>query len=761
MMDENASLPAGGKDLRLAVGRYRVLHKLGEGGMGVVFAAHDDQLDRTVAIKMLRAGGGQEASPDRLWREARSAASVNHPNICQVYEVGEDGGEIFLAMELLEGESLAARLARGAMPPHEAAQTALELLAALAVLHRRGFVHRDVKPSNVFLTPIGAKLLDFGLARPVVPPAPAALDVTLPGTILGTPTYLAPEQVRGEPVDPRTDLFAAGSVLFEMLTGKAPFERSTLPDVLHAVLHEQPPALGGSPAIMALDRIVHRALRKDPAERYATAEAMADAIRAALQLADSGQVSRAVPMTRLIVLPFRILRPDPETDFLAFSLSDAITMSLSGAGPLIVRSTLTAAKFAGGTPDLRRLAEEADVDVALSGTLLRAGSQVRVTAQLVEVPRGTVLWSHTAQVPLGDVFVLQDDLAHRIVDALELPGLGGERQRLRPDVPASAQAYEFYLRANQLSVQANEWPVARDLYLQAVQMDPNFAPAWARLGRLYRVIGLYTGEDPDRHLTLADQALRRALDLNPDLPLAHNLYTNLEVEIGAAERAMQRLLKRAQQSGADPELFAGLVQACRYCGLLDASIAAWEEARRLDPTIRTSVAHAFLMRSDYERVLETNVEDPPILNAAALQLMGRVEEAADLLHQLRARPLPRVLRAFIDATTEVLEGRRREALGHLDEVMRVWQFRDPCGIFYLARLLAAAGDKPGALAQLKASVEGGFFSPGFLLRDPWLDSLRGDAAFRHICAHAEERHRTAAEAFRKAGGESLLGVSGG
>ncbi len=358
-------------------------------------------------------------------------------------------GDLFLAMELLQGESLASRLARGPLPLGDAVRTALGILHGIEALQRHGMVHRDLKPSNIFLTPHGVKLLDFGLATAAgsAEIAETGMRLTQPGTVVGTPQYAAPEQLEGKDVDTRTDLFALGAILYEMLAGSGPFAGKSAVEVFHAILYEPPPVLTGGPAVAALDRVVHRALAKNPIDRYQTAEAMAQDLRAALALGDTGTGATAKALTRLIVLPFRILRPDPETDFLAFSLADAVTSSLSGLQSLVVRSSAAAGRFAESTPDLKVLAREAEVDVILLGTLMRAGDQVRVTSQLVDASGATVIWSHTAQAPVGDLFSLQDDLARRLVESLSLPLTARERKMLKQDVPSSAAAYELYLRA--------------------------------------------------------------------------------------------------------------------------------------------------------------------------------------------------------------------------------------------------------------------------------------------------------------------------
>jgi TolB-like protein len=311
-------------------------------------------------------------------------------------------------------------------------------------------------------------------------------------------------------------------------------------------------------------------------------------------------------MTRLIVLPFRILRADPETDFLAFGLPDAIATCLSGLDSLIVRSSLVASRLAGQAADLKTIASEADVDVVLTGTLVRAGEQLRVSTQLVEAPGGTLVWSHTSQLSLGDIFKLQDDLATRIVESLSLPLTAREQRMLKHDVPANAKAYEFYLRANQLAGTNLSTPsLARDLYLECLQEDPHYAPAWARLGRVYRLLGKFGDADAEQNLSRAEAAFVRALEINPDLSVAHNLYSYLEIDSGRAEDAMVRLVERAHRRTTDPEIFAGLVHACRYCGLLEASLAADEQARRFDRSIITSVSHTQFHLGDYQRALDS------------------------------------------------------------------------------------------------------------------------------------------------------------
>jgi serine/threonine-protein kinase len=737
--------------------RYRIVRKLGEGGMGIVYAAHDDRLNRPVALKRIRSGMGDGHERQRLWREARAVASVSHPNICQVYEIDEDHHGLFLAMELLDGEPLSARLERGSLPPNEAVQIALSVLSALAALHQKGIVHRDLKPSNIFLSQHGVKLLDFGLARPVALESVDS-ELTRSGVVIGTPQYMAPEQIEGRGADARTDLFVFGIVLYEMVSGGRPFGGDSLFEIARAIVQDEPAALGGSPGGVALDRIIHRALRKKMDERFQTADEFAQELRAALLSTDSSAVSHVRPITRLVVLPLRMLRPDPSIDFLSYSLADAISSALSGLPSLVVRSTAAAAGVVTDPPDIAALARALDVDVVLLGTLLSSGEQVRVTAQLVQAPSGTLVRGITAQSTTGEIFQLQDTLAKSVVDSLRLSLSLGDQARINRDAPANPEAYECYLRGNQIQLDSSRWAEARDLYARCVNLDPHFAPAWASLGRCYRLLGKYG--DPahaQANLGLGDQALRRALAISPDLSLAHNVFAYFEVDAGRAREAMVRLLERVRQSESEAELFAGLVHACRYCGLLDESVAAYERARRLDPHVVTSVNLTFTLKGDWERALAADRGDPPIAKLVTLVHLGRFEEAIPLLRAAESRALHPLMEAGLQALIAACEGRWAEVIRRVHELLSSG-FSDPEAFYVWAGALAQAGDHDGALGLLERAVTNGFHPASALVRDPRFDRLRAMADFREIVRRADERQRDAFSAFRAADGPRLLGL---
>jgi len=564
-----------------------------------------------------------------------------------------------------------------------------------------------------------------------------------------------------EALGPTCDVFAVGALLFEMLAGRPAFPGDKLLEVYRAILNEQPPALTGGPEIEAIDRIVQRALAKRPADRYSSASAMAEALREVRMVLTTGNVptARVEAPRRLIVLPFRVLRPDPETDFLSFSLPDAITCSLNAIGSVVVRSSANAQRYTDVSPDLGRIATEADVDAVVYGTLLRAGDQVRVSAQLAAAPSGTLLSTRSAQAQLRDIFQLQDELTREIVQALAGQLSTGESARLQHDRPSSPRAYELYLRANQFADNNRLLAEARDLYEACLHEDPEYAPAWARLGRVYRVMAKYGMEDDTPALLQkAEAAFQRALKLNPDLSLAHNLYTYFELEeLGRSVACMVRLLERARSRRNDPELYAGLVLTCRFCGLLDASVAADHLARRLDPGARTSVQYTYWMRREWDKAMLYDEDHIRFVVHYTLPMIGREAEVLERCKKHEASQLPGLQQSIFAGLRAAMEGKREECLTECRRLRA--DFHDPEGLMYLARCVAHVGETSMALDVLEDVVARGFYCCSVLERDPWLDSVRGEARFAAVRERAEAGRRAAQEAYVQAGGLEILGVA--
>jgi serine/threonine protein kinase len=743
------------------ISHYRITEKLGVGGMGVVYKAEDIRLRRDVALKLLPDElQSNEERRRRFWREAQAAAQVSHPNICRVYDILEDGEQLVLVMELVEGDRLSERIALGSLPAQESAHLALNILSALEALHKSGIVHRDIKPDNIVISPTGAKLLDFGIAKHVLSNMAGATltsaGATMAGEFLGTPRYASPEQFRGEDVDGRSDIFSVGAVLFEMLTGQPPFAGKTFGEIAHAVLHAPPPALFGSPAIANIGRIVHVAMARSRDERYASAENMARELRAALLMEGLDTKAKVQASRRLIVLPFRLMRLNQEIEFLCQSLPEAISSSLAELEHLTVRSPLAAARYGNEAPDLQKIGKETEVDVILAGALLQVGEQLRLTTQLVEVPSGTLLWSHQSQATMKELLALHDDLVQRVVEAM-LPSLGvREKAALQQDRPASPTVYRLYLQANQAARQWENLPAAIATYEECLKLDPNYAVAWAQLGRARWLRDKY-GFGAVEGLQSAEEALQRAFQLSPNLPMAHHIYTNLQIDQGRTIEALQRLLECAQGRRNDAELISGLGHVCRYSGLLSAALAAQQEAKRLDPQVTTSLNHTYFMLGDYEKALQHSERDFGYAQGLCLAMLGRTAEAVRLLQEKEGALPWRLGRLYLTTLRALLEGNNEESSEATGELLKA-TFRDPEGLYYFARQLSYAGQRKQALSLLRRAVEGGFCCYAAMVRDPWLDELRAEKGFSEILRTAHELHRKALQTFFDKGGEALLGV---
>ena len=723
------------------LGPYEVRELLGKGGMGEVYRARDRRLDRDVALKVISDAIAHDASArTRFEREAKAIAALTHPNILSIFDFSKDHDHWYAVMELLQGETLRDRLRRGKLTAREAIDITGAVAAGLIAAHDRGIIHRDLKPENVFLTRDGAiKILDFGLAQVTRKPTEeekTEVLATKAGQVVGTVTCMAPEQIRSEEVGPPTDIFALGCMLFEMVSGARAFCGDSSIEVIAAVLKDPPSPLPNDVA-PELARLIMRCLEKDPADRFASAAEFRDALcGGGLQRAAA---KPATEITRVIVLPFRMLRRDDDLEFLAYALPDAIVGSLAGIGSLVVRSSHSASQYASGAIDLPRVAAEQDVNAIVSGTILASAGRLRVSAQLTEMPSATVKWSHSTETSLDDIFGVQDELTRKIMRSLSGPMTDSDSRALRKDAPQSPAAYEFFLRANQQAHVPAGWMVARDLYQRSIDEDPNFAPAWARLGRTLWLIAKYT-EAPGDNWSEARDALRKAIELNPDLSLAQRYYAEIEIEGEQTIDSLKRLKERVKARPNDAELRAALAKALRYTGLLQESLAEFERVRELDPKMITSVAHTWFMLGDYERANNEVQRDIFYMGPLTLMMLGREDEAAKLLDEALKSDPDRQYRAYHHALLGAL---RKDAAAALPGIRKIIDHnRDPEAWFYQVRSLAKIGEREPALDLLER-VARSFFAVDTFEHDPWLEPLRGSPRFAPIVAGARQQREEA------------------
>jgi eukaryotic-like serine/threonine-protein kinase len=660
------------------LGPFEILGQLGAGGMGEVYRARDTRLGRDVAIKVLPESFA--ADPDRLRRfeqEARSIAALNHPHICQLHDVGPG----YLVLEYVQGDML-----RGPMPMEEALQVARQIASALDAAHQRGILHRDLKPANILVTRASgsaettAKLLDFGIAKLMDTPdgGPDDATKTIAGAVLGTAAYMSPEQAEGQPLDVRSDIFSFGAVLYEMLSGQRPFSGATTAQVLSALLRDEPATLD---APVAIDGIVRKCLAKRPLARF---QSMRE-LRAAL---DAATTSGAQPS--IAVLPFENMSGDKENEYFSDGLAEEIINALTRVRGLKVIARTSAFAFKGKHEDVRRIAGALGVSKVLEGSVRKAGSRIRVTAQLIEARDGTHIWSDRFERELADVFAVQDEIAAAITSALQVTlSAPSPARRHTPNL----SAYDQYLRALHLS-DARTWQTmthAREHFERAIALDPQFALAHAEYGHLYHHLGVYGVLAPLEAIPLMRRHTHRALEIDPLLPEARAMLGTVamfDFDWGEVERQF----RFAMSHGAVPSRVRRYY--AHYCLL---------------PTGRASEAVQY-----YHLGLS---EDPLNLQfraelALCLRSAGRLEEGDQELRRIMQIDETFWFPHFLLGVNRALDGHLDEAVAMSERAFHLAPWFKPI-VGFRAAMLKRTGHA-GAAEQLRAE----HFRPGDEYGDP-------------------------------------------
>jgi non-specific serine/threonine protein kinase len=713
------NLSRGKEMIGQTVSHYKILEELGGGGMGVVYKAEDTKLKRTVALKFLQSVRfGNEEERSRFIREAQTAASLDHASICTVYEIDEVDGRIFIAMAYVEGIDLKRRLRFGPLDVDYALRIAVQIGKGLEAAHRNNIVHRDIKCSNIMVTKGGqVKITDFGLAK-----VQGDTEISKTTSGLGTPAYMSPEQARGDEVDQRADIWSLGVCLYEMLTGELPFKGNFVAAVMYSILNDEPQPISTLRAGIPLEvaKIVAKAMARDPDDRYQHMSEFLEHLESpasALTLDVKVDAAGRNEPHAIAVLPFEDMSAGRDQEYFCDGIAEEIINALNQIGRLRVAARTSAFAFKGTPEDVRVIGEKLSVEAVLEGSVRKAGSQLRITAQLIDVAEGYTLWSERFDRELKDVFAIQDEIADNIVQALQIKLSERDGRVLAMAYTKNHHAYDFYLRGRRFYRQTHRRGInyAIEMFEHAIERDPDYGLAYAGLADCYSYLFSFFDSDPaniDKAMTLS----RKALELEPKLAEARVArgrafyYSHRYKEAGREFEMAIRL---------NPTVYAAYESYARNYysqGILDRAAWLFEKAVLIDP----------------------ENFDAPLLLAQSYRGLNQEEKAREALEKGLSNVTnhlelnPDDARAlYMKAIALAVAGEKEQAFTWLERALSI-DPEDPMIIYGAACVHSLVGSAEVSINYLEKAVSTGCFHRDWVEQDSDFDPLRNHPRFKNL-----------------------------
>ena len=728
------------------ISHYRIIDKLGEGGMGEVYLAHDTDLDRKVALKFLPIQYTKDKEINkRFKREAKAAAKLNHPNIITVYEIGEFEGHAFIVMEYVEGVSLREKM-RPSEPDNyqltikEIIHIATQICEGLLAAHQAGIVHRDIKPENILIDKSDrVKIADFGLAR-----MKGVTKLTKDASTLGTLKYMSPEQYKNKEVDHRTDIWSFGVVLFEMLTGQVPFQGEYEAAVMYSVVNEDPVSVSTirEESLQNLERIVSKSLEKDPTMRYQSMQEVLEALKKPVSsIAVSEKKEKSV-----IVLPFDDMSPNRDNEYFSDGLTEEIITDLSQIHDLLVISRSSAMTFKGTKMKIKEIAGEVNVQYVLEGSVRKAGNNLRITAQLIDASKDTHLWAEKFNGILDDVFDIQEKVSLRIVEALKLKLSSDEVDKLSGRPITNTLSFEYYLRAKQEIYKFTEQSLnmAIDYLKKALSIEGENTLLYAELAHAHYQFWNFGIRIEEQDLKQANEYVQKVFALNKDSPHGHFVCGLLEITGGDAIKGISHFHKVLTEAPNHSDALAWLSAVYSFLGITTATEQLNTRLLQIDPF------HTFgfivpvmldIFTGEFEsaviqarKSIKSSTEDMNLITCAfALMYNGQFEEAITILNNVSDS----FQRTFVFRTCLLrkyaYQNEQVEFEQLIDDEFKLWAKKDFTYSLWLAEAYAMINDKKKTLNCLEDAVDRGFINYPFLNEySPFLKNIRGEERFKKL-----------------------------